>query len=100
MGKPENGPPSGQSVEQLLSSIRQAIEADGSAVPAAAEKAPPKISVKATVEPPRIEPQPQDETPSPTNVKSANRVTRGAVRVIFPPIRTGSVIHSRARQPT
>jgi hypothetical protein len=42
MGKPENGPPSGQSVEQLLSSIRQAIEADGSAVPAAAEKAPPK----------------------------------------------------------
>lgn len=28
MGKPESGPPSGQSVEQLLSSIRQAIEAD------------------------------------------------------------------------
>jgi hypothetical protein len=38
MGKPENGPPSGQSVEQLLSSIRQAIEADGSAVPACRRK--------------------------------------------------------------
>jgi cell pole-organizing protein PopZ len=77
MGKPENGPPSGQSVEQLLSSIRQAIEADGSAVPAAAEKAPPKVSVKATVEPPRIEPQPQDETPSDQGERQSRDARRG-----------------------
>jgi hypothetical protein len=55
MGKPESGPPSGQSVEQLLTTIRQAIEADGSAVPAAspqpavtgaAAAAPLRVSVK------------------------------------------------------
>jgi cell pole-organizing protein PopZ len=32
MGKPETTPPTGQSIDQLLSSIRQAIEADGVAV--------------------------------------------------------------------
>lgn len=77
MGKPENGPPSGQSVEQLLSTIRQAIEADGSAVPPAAEKAPPKVSVKATVDPPRIEPQPQDETPSDEDARQSRDARRG-----------------------
>jgi hypothetical protein len=43
MGKPENGPPSGQSVEQLLTTIRQAIEADGSAVPAASPHRPHQV---------------------------------------------------------
>lgn len=40
MGKPESGPPSGQSVEQLLSSIRQAIEADSRLDPAARSSQP------------------------------------------------------------
>jgi hypothetical protein len=96
MAKPENGPPSGQSVEQLLSSIRQAIEADGSAAPAAAaptandgpgaalspapgaaEKAPPRVSVKATVDPPKIEPQPQDEKFSDEDARQSRDARRG-----------------------
>ena len=43
MGKPESKPPVGQSVDQLMSSIRQAIEAD-----AAREQASLKPPVKAT----------------------------------------------------
>lgn len=96
MGKPENGPPSGQSVEQLLSTIRQAIEADSSAVPAAAaptasdrpaaalspapgaaEKAPPRVRVKVTVDPPKIEPQPQDEQASGEDARQSRDARRG-----------------------
>jgi cell pole-organizing protein PopZ len=61
MGKPESGPPSGQSVEQLLSSIRQAIEADSRAdsVPRYPEPAPGTAPAAPAMRPPQpVQPQP------------------------------------------
>jgi hypothetical protein len=91
MGKPESGPPSGQSVEQLLTTIRQAIEADGNAVPAAspqpapgaAAAAPLRVSVKpaagqappappAPPAPGPLAPGPDDEKP-PAEPRDARR---------------------------
>ena len=93
MGKPENSPPDGQSVEQLLSSIRQAIEADSRQQPDiaplrpsldAASPAPgtvppaPRVRVSATVRQPAPPPvQPAPEAVNTDDKRSARDVRRG-----------------------
>ena len=64
MGKPENSPPDGQSVEQLLLSIRQAIEADSRQQPASAALRPSPD-------------QPAPEPPAADKERAARDVRRG-----------------------
>jgi cell pole-organizing protein PopZ len=62
MGKPESSPPGGQSVEQLLFSIRKAIEADGD-LDAAARPEPPALGAAPAA--PEVRTAPAEAAPAP-----------------------------------